>query len=404
MRAPVVGEVARREFQVLTRTRTWRIATALVVILTAVGMALIAVLGVGDGGRRVVRVGYLEPVAVLQALLEQPGRADFDVVWAPVELADLREALAGGRVDVVVDPPGTLVWDDRVDAQIRAVLVPAIADADRAERLGLGPDDAATLPAPVEVRDQFVREGLPTQDDDGASLNAKGVGLVLTVLTFVGMQVYGTIVVAGVVKEKADRVVEVLLAHVRARELLAGKVAGVTAVAGLQVLAVVLTAAVVLSATGAVALPLSIWAILPLAVVAFVLGFGFFATLLAVAGSLVARMEEGQFISLPVTLPMIGIYVVGLTTVLPAPDTLASRLLSYVPVSSPLIMPIRVAAGGVAAWELALAVLLLLGATWWVIALAGRVYESTLLLTGARTSWRAALRLARRDPLDRRVP
>ena len=404
MRAPVVGEVARREFQVLTRTRTWRIATALIVILTAVGMALIAVLGVGDGGRRVVHVGYLEPVATLRALLEQPGRADFDIVWTPVEPAGLRDALAGGRLDVVIDPPRTLVWDDRVDTAVRAVLVPAIADADRAERLGLGPDDAATLPAPVEVRDQFVREGLPTQDDDGASLNAKGVGLVLTVLTFVGMQVYGTIVVAGVVKEKADRVVEVLLAHVRARELLAGKVAGVTAVAGLQVLAVVLTAAVVLSATGAVALPLSIWAILPLAVVAFVLGFGFFATLLAVAGSLVSRMEEGQFISLPVTLPMIGIYVVGLTAVLPAPDTLASRLLSYVPVSSPLIMPIRVAAGGVAAWELALAVLLLLGATWWVIALAGRVYESTLLLTGARTSWRAALRLARRDPLNRSTP
>ena len=212
-----------------------------------------------------------------------------------------------------------------------------------------------------------------------------------------GLQVYGTIVVAGVVKEKADRVVEVLLAHVRARELLAGKVAGITAVATVQVLAVVVTAAIVLTITDALDVPVSIWAIVPLALVIFVLGFGFYATLLAVAGSLVSRMEEGQFIALPVTLPLIGIYVTGLAVVLPNPDPPVSRILSYLPVSSPLIMPIRVAAGGAAAWEVVLSVALLLAATWWTIVLAGRVYESTLLRTGARTSWRDALRLARRD-------
>ena len=401
VRTPVATEIARREIQVLTRTRTWRIATALIVVLTAVGLALITVLGGGDGERRVVHIGSLEPAETLRALLEDPERAPFDIVWVRVGVADLRGALREGTVDVVVDPPRTLLWDDRVDTEIRAVLVQAIAGAVRAERLGLGPDDLGILLEPVEVRDQFVSEGLPTQDDDGTSLNAKGVGLILTILSFVGLQVYGTIVVAGVVKEKADHVVEVLLAHVRARELLAGKVAGVTAVATLQVAAVTLTAAAVLSSTGAVALPLSIWAIVPLAVVIFALGFGFFATLLAVAGSLVSRMEEGQFIALPVTLPMIGIYIAGLATVLPAPDTLASRVLSYVPVSSPLIMPIRVAAGSVAAWELALSVVLLLAATWWAIALAGRVYESTLLRTGTRTSWRAAVRLARRDPAVR---
>ena len=198
-------------------------------------------------------------------------------------------------------------------------------------------------------------------DDDGTELNARGVGLMLTILTFVGLQVYGTIVVGGVVKEKADRVVEVLLAHVRARELLAGKVVGITAVATVQILAVVLTAAIVLTVGDSLDLPVSIWAIVPLALVIFVLGFGFYATLLAVAGSLVSRMEEGQFIALPVTLPLIGIYVVGLAVVLPNPDLAVSRLLSHIPASSPLIMPIRVAAGSVAAWEIALSI----GCCWW---------------------------------------
>ena len=396
MRSRVAGEVARREIQVLVRTRTWRIATVLVVILTAVGMSLIAVVG-GDDGRRAVRVGYTAPVETLQELLSDRTQVPLDITWTPVGVEEVPAVLREGRLDVVVDQPWVLVWDDRVDVEIRAVLVQAIAGIVRAGRLGLAPGEFGALFDPVEVGDQFVSEGLPTFDEDGDGLNSKGVGLVLTVLTFLGLQVYGTIVVAGVVKEKADRIVEVLLVHVRARELLAGKVVGITAVAATQVVAVVVTAAAVLTATGALTLPVSIWAIVPLAVAIFVLGFGFYATLLAAAGSLVSRMEEGQFISLPITLPLIAIYITGLATVLPAPDTVASRLLSYVPVSSPLIMPIRVAAGNVAAWELALSVTLLVAATWWAIVLAGRVYESALLRTGVKTRWRDAVRLARRD-------
>lgn len=396
VRLRVVGEVARREFHVLVRTRVWRIATVLVVALTATGLSLIAALG-GDDGRRVVRVGHTEPVEVLQALLADPTQVSLDITWVPVEFLEVPAALREGHVDVVVEKPWGFVWDDRIDVEIRGVLLRGIAGIVRAERLGLGAGDLEALFNPVEVGDQFVSEGLATFDDESDSLNATGLGLVLAVLTFVGLQVYGTIVVAGVVREKADRIVEVLLAHVRARELLAGKVAGITAVATLQVVAVTVTAAVVLTVTDALSVPVSIWAIVPLAVAIFVLGFGFYATLLAVAGSLVSRMEEGQFVSLPVTLPLIGVYIAGLAAVLPSPETTASRVLSYVPVSSPLIMPIRVAAGNVAAWELALAIALLAAATWWTVVLAGRVYESTLLRTGTRTRWRDALRLARRD-------
>ncbi|MCY4632866.1 MAG: ABC transporter permease [bacterium] len=400
-RARTAWEVARREFGVLTRTRTWRISTVLLVTGTAVGMTLVSALADAGPERRTVRVGHLAPVTAAAELLADPDRSPYDFTWVPVEIEAAPGELRQGRLDVVIDPPDTLIWNDRVDEEVRTVLRQAIGRAVRAERgdlLGVAQADLEALLAPVAVRDQFVSEGLPTFDDDDPSLNSRGLGLVLTMLTFVGLQVYGTIVVAGVVKEKADRVVEILLAHVRARELLIGKVAGVTAVASIQVLVTTLAAAAVLSITGAVALPVSIWAVVPLAVAIFVIGFGFYATLLAVAGSLVSRMEEGQFISLPVTLPLIGIYVVGLAIVLPAPGTAVARVLSLVPVSSPLVMPIRVAAGNVAAWELALSILLLLAATWWTVVLAARVYESTLLRTGTRTSWRDALRLARRDP------
>ncbi len=400
VRSRVVGEVARREIRVLIRTRTWRVATVLLVGLTAVGTGLLALLG-GEEGRREVRIGHVQPVAVLQELLADPERSRLEVTWVSLTDEEMRDALERGTVAVVVDPPRTLIWLERADDETGAALRGAMTDVargNRADRLGLSRAEWGELMAPVEINEWFAAEGPPDDDDgDGTSLNARGVGLILTILTFVGLQVYGTIVVAGVVKEKADRVVEVLLAHIRARELLAGKVAGVTAVAALQVVAVLLTAAAVLTITDGLDLPVSIWAIVPLALVIFVLGFGFYATLLAVAGSLVSRMEEGQFISLPVTLPLIGIYVTGLAIVLPNPDLVASRVLSFLPVSSPLIMPIRVAAAGARAWEVALSVVLLLAAAWWAVVLAGRVYESTLLRMGTRTTWREALRLARRD-------
>ncbi len=397
VRLRVTGEVARREITVLTRTRTWRVTTVLLVVLTAVGVVLIAVLG-GDEGRREVRVGHVEPVGALQELLAEPDRSQFDITWVRIKAYEMPGDLRRAGVDVVVDPPRTLVWEESVDEEIALVLRQALSEvvrAERADELGLSSADLTALLAPVEIVHRFTGEGPDPEDE--ASVGALGIGLTLTILTFVGLQVYGSVVITSVVKEKADRVVEVLLAHVRTRELLLGKIAGVSAVAALQVAVVVLTAAVVLSITGALDLPTSVWVIAPLALVIFLLGFGFYAMLLAVAGSLVSRIEDAQFVALPVTLPLIVSYVAGLSLVIQEPDILVSRLLSYIPLSSPMIMPIRVVTGSAAVWEIALSVILLLAATWWTFVLAGRVYESTLLRTGARTTWRDALRLARRD-------
>lgn len=396
VRFRVAREVARREVRALIGTRIWRVTTVLLVVLTVVAGVLFAVLG-GDEGRRGVRLGHLEPVGALQELLADPGNSRLDVTWVRLTAGDVAGALERGAVDVVVEPPRTLVWETDVDDEIDAALRPAltaVARLERAERLGLSGDDLGTLLAPVEITPRFTREAPSDDDITGGEL---GIALVLGILTFMGLQVYGGVTITGVVKEKADRVIEVLLAHVRTRELLLGKVVGIGAVAVAQVAAVFLTASVVLSITGAPDLPLPIWAVALLALAIFVLGFGFYATLLAVAGSLVSRLEDGQLVALPVMLPLVVSYVVGLSLVLTEPDAGASRLLSYFPLSSPVVMPIRVAAGSPAAWELALSVVLLAAAAWWTLALAGRVYESTLLHTGTRIRWREALRLIRRD-------
>ena len=68
---------------------------------------------------------------------------------------------------------------------------------------------------------------------------------------------------------------------------------------------------------------------------------------------------------------------------------------SYVPGLSPLVMPVRQAAGDVAAWEIALAVVLMLVAIALIVRLGGRIYAGALLRTGGKTKMREALRAER---------
>ena len=402
VRFRVVREIARREIAALTTTSAWRAITALLVIVTVVGVLVVATVGDGEAQRRELRVGYVGPTASisnLQELLADADRSLLDFTFVPVRADATPDEMQRARVTVVVAPPRTLLWERSIDREVGDILGRALTETVRAERaaeLGLSERRVTELLAPVEIDHRIVRE--ETHQTDEPSIGALGIGLALIMLTFVGVQIYGSIVVTGVVKEKSDGVVEVLLAHVRTRELLLGKIAGFSGVAAIQAASVVLAAAVVLSITRPFDLPVSVWAIAPLALGIFLLGFGFYATLLAVAGSLVSRIEDGQFIALPVLLPLIASSILGLSVVVAEPDSLVSRLLSYVPFSSPVIMPIRLATGSAAAWELALSVILLLATAWWTVVLAGRIYESTLLRTGSRMSWREALRLARRDP------
>jgi ABC-2 type transport system permease protein len=74
------------------------------------------------------------------------------------------------------------------------------------------------------------------------------------------------------------------------------------------------------------------------------------------------------------------------------PTSTLATVASYVPGLSPTVMPVRQAAGEVAAWEVALAVVLMLGAIALIVRLGGRVYAGALLRTSGKTKIREALR------------
>jgi ABC-2 type transport system permease protein len=123
----------------------------------------------------------------------------------------------------------------------------------------------------------------------------------------------------------------------------------------------------------------------------FLLGFLFYATAYASVAALVSRQEEVSGAIAPISLLLVGGYLLVFVT-LPDPGSMRSTILSLLPPFAPVLMSIRMATGDVPVWQVGLAMALtlasILGLTW----LAGRIYANAALRLGARVSLRDALR------------
>jgi ABC-2 type transport system permease protein len=127
----------------------------------------------------------------------------------------------------------------------------------------------------------------------------------------------------------------------------------------------------------------------------FVLGFALVAALFAVCGALVSRQEDLQTVLLPMSLVLIAGLALAITAGQNPGGTLA-KVTSFIPALSTMVMPVRVAFGNVAWWEIVLAVVLMLAAIVIVVRVGGRIYSGALLDKGGRVKVKDAL-AAERD-------
>lgn len=387
----MIWEVARREIVVRSRTKTFRVTTALLTAL-AIG-AIIAVNLFSDGADelREVKIATVGSFTAQQTL-EQFAADTVDLEFSTVTTVEAAEAaLESGDADVVVVDSTTLVWDKVKDFEVEALVAGAFrqdAILANADELGLGPAELAQLMQPPDLDERFLDE---TDDAEGVKTAAALVGVIGT---FLLIQVYGSLVAMGVVEEKASRVIEVLLSHMKPRTLLIGKILGVGLLALAQAALVMAALALAMYFTTDIEVPSSVWRSLPLVLACMLLGFAFYACAFGAAGSLVSRTEDAQQVMLPVLVPLFIGYIAS-TTMLDDPDSLFARILTFIPFTMPVILPLRSALGDVAPWEIAIAFALLIIGTVLMLRFAARLYEFTLLRTGTRVGWFEALRLAR---------
>jgi ABC-2 type transport system permease protein len=216
---------------------------------------------------------------------------------------------------------------------------------------------------------------------------------------------YGQAVLRGVIEEKQTRVAEVVVSSVRPVTLLAGTVLGVGAV-GLTQMVIWLATSVLMAKyrvaalhqLGIEAAPMQLPGItagaLSVLLVFFLLGYTLYSGLFATVGAMVSTEQEAQQAQVPVVL-MLVMSLMFLQPVLNAPDGQLAHTLGILPVSSPIVMPLRMSATDVAPWEVGLSLLALVAACYLAVYLAATVYRTGLLMYGKRVSVRELARWLR---------
>jgi ABC-2 type transport system permease protein len=190
------------------------------------------------------------------------------------------------------------------------------------------------------------------------------------------------------VQEKESRVVEILAAAVPIRAMLWGKIAGNTLLAFAQILLLAVAGIASLAAVGQTELLSALGPAVGMYVVFFVLGFVALAGLWAVAGSLASRQEDLQSTTMPGQVLLFAPYIIAFSA-----GAGVKTVVSMLPIMSAMLMPSRMAEGGVPVWQIAVAVVVnVLGAIG-IVRLAARLYERTLMRTERKIGFGEALKL-----------
>ena len=395
----MIGEVARREIVTRARSKAYRISTLVLLVATVLLVAGAILLG-GDESATPepteVTIGLTSPDPALESASDSV--ADTRVRFEFTTLGDddaVAEALSSGDVDAAVRDGDTLVFQSDPDPGLRSLLtgvLQQVAVDRRAEEFGIDDATLGELLAPAEIDTEVVD---PTTDGDAARTVVATIGIFVM---FFGIQLYGGQIAMVVVEEKANRIVEILLALVRPRDLLAGKVLGVGVLATIQISIPVVGMFLALALSGTADVPASAYAAIPLLFVFFLLGFTMYGTLFALVGSLVSRQEDAQQALFPVFIPIIAGYALALQAVA-SPDSLVSTIASVVPLTSPFALPVTVAEGSVGPLLVVASLALLLATTAFMLTFSARVYEFTLLRSGSRIKLGDTLKIARKGSL-----
>ncbi|MGV1004781.1 MAG: ABC transporter permease [Candidatus Nanopelagicales bacterium] len=391
--AATVWLVAKREVTTRLRTRAWRFTTLALLAAVVLG----GVLANFAATRQVAdpQVALVPSTSALREPLRVVGEAagmtvritelpDDAAAEAAVRAGDVNAALTGAADDF------TVAVDRDLSLSLAPVLTAVrqqVALAQVVSELGGDPAQVSQELAGAQLRVTALN---PNPATDPARIVA---GYLAGILLFIGMQYASQLVAQGVVEEKSSRVVEILLATIRPWQLMAGKVLGI-GIVGVAQLAVVLLGAVgTAAALGMVpAGSLNLTSAAAWALVWFLLGYTLVALAIAALAALVSRQEEVGSVTAPVMMLLIIPYIIGVSVGPWQPDSTLIVWLSIIPISSSMVMPIRIAMGVATGWQIALAVGLSLALLPVLVWAAGRVYSAAVLRTGAKVPFREALR------------
>lgn len=350
--------VAEREIVTRLRSRAFQVSTGIMLLAALAGVILGGTLGNRTTTTTVAVVGT--------AAAHVPHTADLVIKNADSPAA-ANTMVENGTVDAAVLP------DPSSPAKIKIIADEASPDA---------------LVAALSIKPPVTLLHPPTIPPGLRYAASFGFALIF----LMSSATFGGTIAQSVVEEKQTRIVEILISTINSRTLLTGKILGNSLLAFAQVVVTGAFAVIGLSVTGESQALSLLGAPIAWFVIFFVIGFVLLASMFAAAASLVSRQEDIQSTVTPVTmLVMIPYFLV----IFFHDNDVVLTIMSYVPFSAAVGMPLRIFLSEAAWWEPLLSLLILVAGTVGVIIVAAKIYGNALLRTGAKISVREALRSAR---------
>jgi ABC-2 type transport system permease protein len=295
-------------------------------------------------------------------------------LWAPPDALAQRELTYRSRASSDFGTQGAL------GGAIRQAL---LRQAFRKHGANAGEIDEALKP--VDVETLKVENGKVT-DSGGVAIFF--TALLLMIMLYTTLIIYGMSVMRSVLEEKNSRIFEVLLSAATPKQLMAGKILGAGAVGLTQIsiwglFAVTLGAGSLIS-MGGTKFHLSLTPDKMIFFgVFFVLGFLLYASVGAAVGSAVNSEQEAQQFQMLVLMPLI-VSMIFMMPVIQRPHSTLATVMSLIPFCTPLLMFIRIIVERPPLWQIALSLVLLMGTIYGMLSLCSRIYRIGILMYGKR--------------------
>ncbi len=421
-----VWAVIRREFVERVRNKWFLISTVLGPIFM-IGLGVLPALLMTKSGRvsRIVIVDASTGTLAerMRTQLTRSGRFSASVLGtSDARISAVEDSLSGAVREEVVD--GYLALSSATieagSAEYRGRNVSSITDmailegvlkqsvvVERLNRRGVDPAVVQEAQGRINLKTERIsRQGRGGESGQASFFLGYGVGLIL----YMVILLYGINVMRSVIEEKQTRIIEILVSSLKPFQLMLGKVIGVGAVGMFQFAIWTLTGYFLMhnrtriltgfhvpaEAMNSMQMPAISSQLLAVAIGYFLLGYLLYSALFAVVGASCNTESEAQQAQQPVMMLLVASLIVSFSALGDPSGPLAVGA-SLVPLSAPIIMPVRVATSDVAPSQIALSLAIMVATVLVVVWGAARIYRIGILMYGKRPSIKELLRWARQS-------
>lgn len=413
--------IAKREYLSRVRKKSFIIMTLLGPVLIGAFYAIIIGLAINQKtGEKTKTIAVIDKSGLFVHKLENQYRLNFE--YKNNENLQSSDEYYGWLIiphNFTLENPQQVIFksDKSATVDLQSKIKSAIETAGKNMKLmekGLSKTFLDSLKMNINIHALEIGEN-GKLEDSRAELNL-GLGAVFAFFIYLFIFLYGVQVMRGVMEEKTNRIVEIIISSVKPFQLMMGKIIGVALVGLTQFFIWVALSLLLMTLVSSsfstqfsdisqnipqnnvgmiskisllINMFLSAQLIYLLLIFIFYFMFGYllYSSMFAAIGSAVDSESDTQQFMLPVTLPLVISFASAFSILSTDPHGSMATFMSLFPLTSPIIMMVRIPFNP-PVWQIAISMFLLVAAFILLTWLAGRIYRVGILMTGKKPTYK----------------